>query len=152
MAGGASSMELWRRLPSEPRESLKTALLAVERASRQHSGPDSISGQKRSAPCAAFSAEAQQINDRDKVPGACRGLRRWRGRGLARLKCCQNTCLAAFSLVSPLHVCCRAAAVPRLLPRRRTLLSCFRSRLSKMLIYHMAASHPCTCTGEVDAL
>lgn len=122
-------------------------MLAVRRASRQPGCSDSISSQKRSPPC-AFSAEAQQINDRDKVPGACRGLWRWRGRGLARLKCCQNTCLAAFSLVSLFHVCCRAAAFPRLLPRRHTPISCFRMRRSKMPIYHMAALHPCTCTAR----
>lgn len=60
-------------------------------------------------PCAS-PAKAQQMNDRDKVPGACRGSWRWRGRGLVWLKSCQNTCLAAFSLVSPFHVCSRAAA------------------------------------------
>lgn len=120
----------------------------MQRASRQPACSGSISSRERFPPC-AFSAEAQQINDTETKCQARVGPRGGGEEGgLARLKCCQNTCLAAFSLVSPFHVCCRAAAFPRPLRRRRTPISCFRSRRCKTLIYHMAALHPRTCRGR----
>lgn len=123
MAGGASKSPPWGMPlvleapvtdPFEPLErcspwasSFKTALSA-DCVSWLPDRSDSISGQKRSPPC-SFSAEAWQINDKDKVLCACWGLWRWRGKRLVSMRRCQNTCLATFSLISPfpfMFVCC----------------------------------------------